>query len=213
MPGCLNSLIEKVNASNDCEQIKCVIADVSVGWALEVAEQMGTARAAVIRSSPANLALFFHIPKLVEAGILDSTDAGNAMNDDELILLSEKSLPWKRNEYKWSYPSQPQILKMTFGRASSIVQSLEIANWVLYNSFNERHPPACDLTPYILTIGPLLTGNNHSKHSAINFWPEDSTCLSWLDKQARGSVIYVAFGSVAIFIQKFWIINDLALNP
>ncbi|GAY59907.1 hypothetical protein CUMW_198060, partial [Citrus unshiu] len=205
--------IEKVNASNDCEQIKCVIADVSVGWALEVAEQMGTARAAVIRSSPANLALFFHIPKLVEAGILDSTDAGNAMNDDELILLSEKSLPWKRNEYKWSYPSQPQILKMTFGRASSIVQSLEIANWVLYNSFNERHPPACDLTPYILTIGPLLTGNNHSKHSAINFWPEDSTCLSWLDKQARGSVIYVAFGSVAIFIQKFWIINDLALNP
>ncbi|KAH9714537.1 glucosyl transferase [Citrus sinensis] len=186
MKSCLNSLIEKVNASNDCEQIKCVIADVSVGWALEVAEQMGTARAAVIRSSPANLALFFHIPKLVEAGILDSTDAGNAMNDDELILLSEKSLPWKRNEYKWSYPSQPQILKMTFGRASSIVQSLEIANWVLYNSFNERHPPACDLTPYILTIGPLLTGNNHSKHSAINFWPEDSTCLSWLDKQARG---------------------------
>lgn len=72
MPGCLNSLIEKVNASNDCEQIKCVIADVSVGWALEVAEQMGTTRAAVIRSSPANLALFFHIPKLVEAGILDS---------------------------------------------------------------------------------------------------------------------------------------------
>lgn len=93
MPGCSKSLIEKVNASNDCEKIKCVIADVSVGWALEVAQQMGIARAAVIPSSPANLALLFHIPKLVEAGNLDSNR--NAMNDDELIFLSEKIFPGK----------------------------------------------------------------------------------------------------------------------
>lgn len=72
MPGRLKNFIEKVKESNDCEQISCVITDVDVGWALEIAEQMGIARAAVVTFSRAYLPLVLHIPKLVEAGILDS---------------------------------------------------------------------------------------------------------------------------------------------
>lgn len=198
MPGCLKNLIEKVNKSNDCEQISCVIADLSVGWALEVAEQMGIARAAVIPYAPANLALLLHIPKLVEAGILDSN--GNAMTDD-VILLWEGTLPWKRNEYIWCFPNQPHMQKMFFGGSSAVAQYLKISNWILCNSFYELDSPASDLIPKTLAIGPLI-GSDHSEHPAINFWPEDSTCLSWLDKQAIGSVIYVAFGSVAVLSEQ-----------
>ncbi|KAK9118884.1 hypothetical protein Scep_016977 [Stephania cephalantha] len=37
--------------------------------------------------------------------------------------------------------------------------------------------------------------DDNGSSSRGHFWPEDSTCLSWLDQQPASSVIYVAFGS------------------
>lgn len=72
MPGNLNDLIGKINQSSDNEQITCVIADVSVVWAVELAQKMGIPRAAFVPYGPATLALSFHIKKLTQAGILDT---------------------------------------------------------------------------------------------------------------------------------------------
>nr|POE91186.1 udp-glycosyltransferase 83a1 [Quercus suber] len=41
LPGHFEDLIEKINQSNDDDQISCIIADTIVGWALEVAQKMG----------------------------------------------------------------------------------------------------------------------------------------------------------------------------
>jgi folate-dependent phosphoribosylglycinamide formyltransferase PurN len=75
MPGHFKDLIEKINQSDDDEQISCIIADATVGWALEVAEKMGIKRAAVSLAGAGNLAFALHIPKLIEDGIID--DKGN----------------------------------------------------------------------------------------------------------------------------------------
>ena len=72
MPGHFKALIEKINKSDDDDQISCVIADTAVGWALEVAEKMGIKRAAFFPAGPGNLALQLHIPKLIEDGIIDA---------------------------------------------------------------------------------------------------------------------------------------------
>uniref|UniRef100_A0A5B7C3P4 Putative UDP-glycosyltransferase 83A1 n=1 Tax=Davidia involucrata TaxID=16924 RepID=A0A5B7C3P4_DAVIN len=64
------------------------------------------------------------------------------------------------------------------------------------------------MIPNILPIGPLLASTDHPRHGS--FWLEDSTCLSWLDKQPACSVIYVAFGSTAIFSQHQF--EELALG-
>ncbi|KAK9203791.1 hypothetical protein WN943_014048 [Citrus x changshan-huyou] len=66
------------------------------------------------------------------------------------------------------------------------------------SSFYELENLACDSIPNVLPIGPLLWINRPGK-AAASLWPEDSTCLKWLDKQPSQSVIYVAFGSIAIF--------------
>ena len=72
MPGHFKDLIEKINRTNEDKQITCVIADTTVGWALEVAEKMGIKRAAVWPAAPGNLALALHVPKLIEARIIDT---------------------------------------------------------------------------------------------------------------------------------------------
>ena len=65
------------------------------------------------------------------------------------------------------------------------------------------------MIPNILPIGPLLL-SNQLDHDSGNLWPEDLTCLSWFDEQPTGSVIYVAFGSIAILSQHQF--NELALG-
>ncbi|XP_031259302.1 UDP-glycosyltransferase 83A1-like [Pistacia vera] len=206
MPGHLKDLIEKINKSSDSEQITCVIADISVKWALEVAQSMGIPRAVVIPYGPACLVLALHIPKLLEAGLIDTN--GTALNDG-LISLSEESLAWNGKEFPWSFPVDSNIEKLFFEFATAVAQTVRISNWVLSNSFYELDSSSCDLVPSILPIGPLLV-SNHSGHFAGSLRPEDSTCLSWLDKQPMGSVIYVALGSITTLNQQQF--DELALG-
>ncbi|KAJ0049596.1 hypothetical protein Pint_16222 [Pistacia integerrima] len=135
------------------EQITCVIADISVRWALEVAQNLGVSRAAFIPYGPANLALSFHVTKMIEDGILDSN--GNPMND-WLISISEGTLPWKRNEFCWSCRGNEKMQKILFESICAVVQFVNISNWVLSNSFYELDPSSCDLVPNILPIGKIV---------------------------------------------------------
>jgi UDP:flavonoid glycosyltransferase YjiC (YdhE family) len=62
----------------------------------------------------------------------------------------------------------------------------------------QQRPPAA---ASILPIGPLRTWRRPSASEAPagHFWPaDDEACLSFLDAQPRGSVVYVAFGSLAV---------------
>lgn len=77
-------------------------------------------------------------------------------------------------------------------------KSSELAEWLICNTSHELEPGALAFMPTCLPIGPLLASSRLGK-SAGNFWPEDSTCLAWLDQQPINSVIYVAFGSFTIF--------------
>ncbi|KAJ0105426.1 hypothetical protein Patl1_18860 [Pistacia atlantica] len=179
MPGHLETLIENINKSSDCEHITCVITDICFGWALELAQKMDIPRAAVLPYAPGNLALTLRIPNLVEAGAIDSN--GTAMTD-ELISISEEILPWKANELAWSCPDDLTLQKIFFDFACANIQNVRISNWqvIVQGSFS----------------GSLK--------------PEDSTCLSWLDKQPTGSVIYVSLGSTTILNQQQF--EELALG-
>lgn len=73
MPSYLEELIKKINQQEDDQKIACVIADVTFGWALQVAVKLGLKQASVYTSAPGILAMIMNIPKLIEAGII-STD-------------------------------------------------------------------------------------------------------------------------------------------
>lgn len=73
MPGKVEELIDCLinNGSESNEKISCVLADQSIGWALDIAEKKGIRRAAFCPAAAAQLVHAFSIPKLIESGIIE----------------------------------------------------------------------------------------------------------------------------------------------
>ncbi|EOY22033.1 UDP-Glycosyltransferase superfamily protein [Theobroma cacao] len=193
MPGYLEDFILKINQSNINEKISCVIADTSVGWALEVAKKVGIEAVAVWPAGGPCLALALHVPQLLEAEIIDHD--GTVMKD-EPISVSKDVPAWSRSEIGWG-SSDPVMQKVLLEFYSIVPEYAKFYDWILCNSVYELDSAALKLIPNILPVGPLLA-SNYLGTFAGNFWPEDSTCIEWLDKQTSSSVIYVAFGSTTM---------------
>ncbi|KAL3716572.1 hypothetical protein ACJRO7_008196 [Eucalyptus globulus] len=209
MPGHLQELLEQVkqqSKGNEDEQINFVIADLTAGWALEVAERMGIERAGFWPASVSTLALTLHIPKLIEDGVIDNK--GCALKND-LITISKDLPPYKSNDLTWSCPQDPTMQKDFFRCTSAIPGYSKHSTSVLCNSFHELEASACSVIPGALPIGPLIVSASLF-HLRGSLWSEDATCLNWLDQHPAQSVIYVAFGSTTVFSQEQF--YELALS-
>ncbi|CAL5369817.1 unnamed protein product [Camellia sinensis] len=194
MPGKLEELIERINGSND-NKVTCIIADESMGWAMEVAEKMQIRRAAFWPAAAALLALAFSVPKMIEDGIINNH---GIPTKDQIIRLSPTMPAMSTTQFVWACIGDLTTQKIIFELVTRNNKSVGLADWLICNSTYELEPAAFSLFPNILPIGPLLASNRLGS-SAGYFWPEDSTCLEWLDQQPANSVIYVAFGSFTVF--------------
>ncbi|CAK9162986.1 unnamed protein product [Ilex paraguariensis] len=190
MPGKLQELIEKINESDD-DEIACLIADGSMGWALEVADKMGIKRAIFWTAAAAQLALVLSIPKLIDDGIINND---GILMKNKMIQLSPSMPVMNTKSLLWACIGDLTIQKIVFELVSRNCKTLEAANWMICNSTHNLEPATFALFPKISPIGPLLSSKRLG-----HFWSEDSTCLEWLNQQPPQSVIYVAFGSYTVF--------------
>ncbi|KAK6129167.1 hypothetical protein DH2020_037099 [Rehmannia glutinosa] len=181
MPGELESLVEKLNGEGD--KITCVIADGQLGWVLELAGK-----------------------KLVSDGIVDSN--GRILKNQK-IQFSPDIPAINSTDFIWASVGDETTQKVIFDMLSKISITSKLADWDISNSSHELEPGAFSLFPNIRPVGPLLASNRLGK-AAGHFWPEDSSCLAWLDQQPINSVIYVAFGSLTVFDQTQF--EELALG-
>ncbi|KAI3947517.1 hypothetical protein MKW92_000837 [Papaver armeniacum] len=193
----LEELVMKINeeingGNNGEEKVSCVIADAGVYWAYEPAKKMGLKIAMFCPTSLAVTAMTLHIPKLIEAGIIDEN--GTPLKQ-EMIKISPALPEINIDDFLWIRTYDQGMGKLLFHMGFSISKSIKLADWVLCNSFDKLEPAACDILPYIRTIGPLV-GSSEVNQTMGQFWAEDSTCLTWLDSQPANSVIYIAFGSI-----------------
>ncbi|KAJ6431460.1 hypothetical protein OIU84_018857 [Salix udensis] len=202
IPGHLESLIRKANEDEltGNSRITSLVVDVVLSRdPIEIAEKMGLKHAILFSSSPGVLALILHIPKLIEAGIIDADDG--TVKKNEKIQLSPSLPALDSADFIWRRPGNKSNLyqKDMFQYLLLVNQILKVPNWVLCNWFHELDPSATALLPNIISVGPLVA--NYGK-SIGNFWSGDLTCLPWLDRQSPGSVIYIAFGSSSKFGQE-----------
>ncbi|KAA8547921.1 hypothetical protein F0562_004350 [Nyssa sinensis] len=205
MPGKLEELVEKINGSGS-DNISCIIADESMGWALEVAEKMGIRRAAFWPAAAAMLALGFSIPKLIDDRIINND--GTPMKN-QMIQLSPAMPAMSTTNFAWACIGDLTTQKIIFEVMVKNNKAVKVAEWLICNSTYELEPAAYTLFPQLLPIGPLLASNRLGNSTGY-FWQEDSSCLKWLDQQPACSVIYVAFGSFTVFDQTQF--QELALG-
>lgn len=74
MPKELEKFIQNINGASDGDKISCVIADGTMGWAVNVAKSMGIKVAVVWFASAATLVSIHNIPKLIDDGIVNKED-------------------------------------------------------------------------------------------------------------------------------------------
>ncbi|XVE68286.1 hypothetical protein DITRI_Ditri09bG0055600 [Diplodiscus trichospermus] len=195
MPRELKEFIEKVNRSED-DKITCVLAEVNMRMALEAAAELGIRRAAMWPASVLQLKLLLHIPKLIDDGLID--EKGTPVNQQKMFQLSPTTPAINPKNFAWLTFDDATTRKILFHFYKETSKVFETTDWVLCNSSLELEPEGFAWASKVLPIGPLSASNRLGNLSG-NFWPEDTTCLRWLDQQPPGSVIYVAFGSFTVF--------------
>ena len=136
--------------------------------------------------------------------------AGTPLKDQEIPFLpnniipavNAKDLPWVRYG---NLTKQKHLFKLILRNN----EAAKKADWLLCNSAYDLESAVFSSYPNITPVGPLLA-RNRLGDSAGSLWPEDPTCMEWLDLHPPSSVLYVAFGSTTFLNEKQF--QELALG-
>ncbi|KAJ1398772.1 UDP-glucuronosyl/UDP-glucosyltransferase [Sesbania bispinosa] len=211
MPAMLEKLIEDLNDNN---RINCMVADVCMGWALDVGSKLGINGALLCTLPIASFALLYNVPKLIDDGVIDSDGLPATKKafqiSPSMPTMDTRALFWLTVNGSISFK------KTIFNYLMHCMRALNLADWWLCNTTYELERGALSFIPKFLPIGPILKSNLDNNTNAINarsmgqFWEEDLSSISWLNQQPHHSVLYVAFGSFTLFTQNQFI--ELALG-
>ncbi|XP_062214542.1 UDP-glycosyltransferase 83A1-like [Phragmites australis] len=173
------------------KKIKWMIADVSMSWALELTNTVGVRIALFSTYSASVFALRMKLPKLIEDGVID--ESGNVKRHEMIQLMP----PIDSTEIPWvSLGSTQERRRVNIRNVLKTNRLMALPEAIICNTFREVESEALAVLPNALPVGPLVAPMSRPTG---HFWPEDQTCLTWLDTQAPSSVIYVAFGSSTVF--------------
>ncbi|KAL6634890.1 hypothetical protein ACP70R_027561 [Stipagrostis hirtigluma subsp. patula] len=194
MPGHLERLVAEMEAAGR-PKVKWLVGDVTMGWSFEVAKKLDIRVASFWPAAAACFAMNLMIPKLVKEGLI--SDKGWPERG-ETFELAPGMPPLQTTLLPWNKVGPPEGQPAMFQAITRNNKLNDLAEVVVCNSFHEAEAGAFKLFPNILPIGPLFADPQFRKPVG-HFLPEDERCVRWLDAQPDGSVVYVAFGSIAIF--------------
>jgi hypothetical protein len=219
VPGYVERLIRET-------KVTWLVGDVNMGVCFEAACKLGIRVAAVFPASAGNLGTLFKVPQLIEEGYFDDkgmygccnlaaftwhtgvknshstsirvTNAGFPKRHG-LFELAPGMPPLCPSQMPWSIDGDVAGQEVAYQLVTRNTQAARShAEIIVCNSFRDAEAAAFELFPSIVPIGPLFADAELLKPVG-QLLPEDTGCLRWLDAQPDGSVVYVAFGSFAIF--------------
>ncbi|XP_024986923.1 7-deoxyloganetic acid glucosyltransferase-like [Cynara cardunculus var. scolymus] len=205
-----------LNCSNR-PPVSSVIADGIMCFTIDVAKEIGIPIYLFRTVSASCFWAFYCIPKLIESGDLPIKE------DDEMdrLLIGVTGMEkYLRLRDLPSFCRASDLSDRAFQVVTSETQETHRANGLILNTFEDLEESALvqirKHIPNLYAIGPLhahLKSRLEARmtsppRSSNSLWEEDRTCMTWLDKQSRKSVIYVSFGSMTMLSREelieFW---------
>ncbi|XP_010456210.1 PREDICTED: UDP-glycosyltransferase 72B1-like [Camelina sativa] len=181
---------------------KALVVDLFGTDAFDVASEFHVSPYIFYPSTANVLSFFLHLPKLDETVSCEFRELTEPVKLPGCVPLAGKDLldpvqDRKIDAYKW-------LLHNT--------KRYKEAEGILVNSFIELEPkaikalqePGLDKPP-VYPVGPLVNIGKHETKQT-----EECECLTWLDNQPLGSVLYVSFGSGGTLTREQ--LNELALG-
>ncbi|KAL6911412.1 hypothetical protein ACP4OV_000217 [Aristida adscensionis] len=201
-------------------KVTCVVVDVGMSWALDMAKARGLPAAALWAASAAVLAVLLGAKGLIRDGVIDDDGAPVKLANNS-FQLAGATAPMDASFLAWNHMmGSRDAARMVFHYLTTTAWAAAAkADVVLCNTFADLEPaifaartqrsssPDDDDTTTaaaILPVGPLRTWPRPAAAELEapvvgHFWrADDEASLSFLDAQPRGSVVYVAFGSLAV---------------
>ncbi|KAK3146027.1 hypothetical protein QOZ80_3BG0260580 [Eleusine coracana subsp. coracana] len=206
VPGYLEQLIRDTEASGRAK-VKWLVGDVTMAMCFGAASKLGVRVAGFCPASAACYGMVTKVPQLIEDGFMDENGSPKRHDSFELAPGLPKLCP---TQMPWSIDGAPEGQQATYQMMSGNIEAtIRFAEIVACNSFLDAEPAAFEHFPGIMSIGPLFADSELRKPVG-QFLPEDARSLQWLDSQPDRSVVYVAFGSLAMLDRRQF--EELALG-
>ncbi|GAB2274533.1 hypothetical protein Dimus_009300 [Dionaea muscipula] len=202
------ALLKAMLASGEILPVTCFIADGSLEFLVDVAEEFGIPVVTFHTMSAALIWLCFCIAQESQS----QQPPPEEDHDTDRRIYKDKGLGILRAKDITTSPQQ-QLNQLVVSAAARHQQA---AKATVFNTFEELEGPFLtyirSTCPNTFAIGPLHTHliTTRSSSSSNNFkssgtappissiLKEDKSCLEWLDSQPIKSVVYVSFGSQAV---------------
>ncbi|PIA61856.1 hypothetical protein AQUCO_00200095v1 [Aquilegia coerulea] len=195
----LTELIKKQESAG--YPVSCVVYDAFLPWALDVAKDFGIFGAAFFTQSCAvnTIYYYFHNGQLEIPDADPSAQSNVSVTIPGLPALQLPDLP----SFIYVVAQYPAYFQMVLNQYSNV----EKADWIFVNTFQELEAEVvvwmAKLFP-LRTIGPTIPSMHLDKRLKDDTdyglhlcKPDSNICMNWLHDKPIGSVVYIAFGSMA----------------
>ncbi|WZZ48417.1 hypothetical protein YC2023_048524 [Brassica napus] len=192
----IGDIIRKHQTSDN--PITCIVYDAFMPWALDVAREFGLAASVFFTQSCA--VNYVYYLSYVNHGSLK-------LPIDDLPFLELQDLP-SFFSVCGSYPAYFEMVLQQFTNFEKEFTNFKEADFVLVNSYKELDIHEEELLSNVcpvLTIGPTVPSMYLDQQikldtdNDLNLFDskEAAFCTAWLNTRPQGSVVYIAFGSMA----------------
>lgn len=181
--------LEKLLSNVEEQPIACLISDAMLYFTQAVADSLKLPRIVLRTSNIASFLVFTAIPGLLrEKGYYPIQDPQSEAPVIEFPPLRVKDLPETKTT---DDATRDQLLSL-------LASQTKASSGLIWNSCRKLEQDAITALQQefpipIFTIGPF---HKYFPAYSSSLLSQDHSCISWLDKQAPKSVIYVSFGSI-----------------
>ncbi|KAJ0084012.1 hypothetical protein Patl1_31223 [Pistacia atlantica] len=192
----LKECIQKMLKAEDThDRISCIIYDGLMYFAQSVADHLKLPGMSVRTSAAATVLAFAVFRRGDEQGYISFLDLMSKDQVTELQPLRLKDLPILRNQ---------DVADLVLELRANLSDSVKKSSALIVNTMDFLEQNALKQIQGLFPT-PIFTVRPFHKLAPIIFsslLKEDTNCISWLDRQAPKSVIYVSFGSLASIDEK-----------